>query len=77
MTTIHDAYKAYELADAAWMMALREAFPGLRHYGDLRYSPKAHGVPGSALAAAHDARMKANLVWLELIDESRKDSVSA
>lgn len=56
--TEHELYRAAVAADAAWSAAIKAAFPRERA-GDVRYTAKAHGEPGSPLRAAYDARTAA------------------
>lgn len=65
--TIHELYAAFGASDDAWMTELRRAFPGLKHYGDLRYTKAAEGEPGTALRAAYDAFRAAGHAWREAL----------
>lgn len=47
------AYVAYCAADEAWGEAIEREFPG-EHPGDVRYTDRAHGVPGSELRRLYD-----------------------
>lgn len=51
---LDDLHRAWSNADDKWMHELERAFPR-RWPGDLRYTPKARGLPGTPLRAAYEA----------------------
>ena len=56
------AYEAHAGADEAWMDEIRRAFP--REWaGDVRYTLRAHGEPGTPLAAAYARYRETREVW--------------
>lgn len=56
------AYAAHLAADNAWMDEIRRAFP--REWaGDVRYTPRAHGDPGTPLAAAYAEYLRTRAEW--------------
>lgn len=60
--TRQEAYDAHLAADHAWMMEIRRAFPK-EWAGDVRYTPRAHGLPGTPLAAAYIRYLETRAVW--------------
>ena len=57
-----DAYAAHLAADEAWMDEIRRAFP--REWaGDVRYTSRAHGEPGTPLAAAYARYLATREAW--------------
>lgn len=60
--TLQEAYDAHLAADHAWMMEIRRAFPK-EWPGDVRYTPRAHGLPGSPLAAAYLRYVETRTAW--------------
>jgi hypothetical protein len=61
MTTKHDAYAAFVLADDIWQIALECRF-GVAA-SDVRYIPAGKGEPGSDLRKAYEARESARIEW--------------
>ncbi|MCO5730101.1 hypothetical protein [Rhizobium sp. SSA_523] len=56
------AYADHLAADEAWMDEIRRAFP--REWaGDVRYTPRAHGEPGTLLAAAYERYLATRAEW--------------
>lgn len=47
-----ETYRRAVMADEAWMREIRRAFPNERA-GDVRYTPKAKGKPGTTLRKAY------------------------
>lgn len=70
MSIVHDLNNAAVATDAAWMRAIREAFPNKRA-GDVRYTIVGKGEPGTALRAAFDAHAAANEAWRAAITAER------
>ena len=57
-----EAYDAHLAADKAWMDEIRRAFP--REWaGDVRYTHRAHGEPGTPLAAAYARYRETRVAW--------------
>lgn len=56
------AYAAHLDADEAWMDEIRRAYPH-EWAGDVRYTPRAHGEPGTALAAAYERYRSTRAAW--------------
>lgn len=60
------AYAAHLEADEAWMDEIRRTFP--REYaGDVRYTWRAHGEPGTPLAAAHALYLSTRAAWEQFL----------
>lgn len=53
MNTAETLYRAWVAADDAWSRELTAAFGSSA--GDVRYSGRGRGLPGSALRTTHDA----------------------
>jgi len=51
---LHDLYRKALATDDAWMAEIKRAFPSERA-GDVRYTEKGHGEPGTLLADAYAA----------------------
>lgn len=51
-------YHAWGAADDAWGRAIKQAYPK-QWPGDVRYTERGKGAPGSALRAAYDAHQVA------------------
>jgi hypothetical protein len=56
-----EAMKAFIAADDAWSAELTRQFG--KQACEARYRPQGRGVPGSTLAAAHDAREACRAEW--------------
>jgi hypothetical protein len=54
----HGPYRAAISADEAWGAELRRLFG--KRAGDVRYTPKGAGAPGSELRRLHDAKVAAD-----------------
>lgn len=60
--TFDDAYAAAIAADESWMAEIRRAYP--REWaGDVRYTDRAHGEPGTPLRAAYEAYESARITF--------------
>lgn len=56
------AYAAHLDADEAWMDEIRRTYP--REWaGDVRYTARAHGAPGTPLAAAYERYLATRAEW--------------
>lgn len=54
-------HQAFCAADDAWSLELRKAFG--KQAGDVRYTARGKGDPGSVLRAAYDAREAARVAY--------------
>lgn len=61
-----DLYRAALAAEDAWMGELRRVV-GRGHLGDIRYTDRAKGDPGSALRVLHDASTAATDAWIRFL----------
>jgi len=52
---------AFQVADDAWSLELQKAFG--KRAGDVRYTPRGKGEPGTALRTAYDAREAARIAY--------------
>lgn len=68
MTTVQ-AYNIALAADAAWSAELRKAFG--KHAGDVRYTSRGEGSPGTPLNNAYLVFRRTNDAWLAKTKESR------
>lgn len=60
--TFEADYNAHLAADEAWMLEVQRAFP--REWaGDVRYTPRAHGEPGTPLADAYAEYLRTRALW--------------
>lgn len=62
--TKREAYKAWAAADDAWHALLKAQFG--RDAGDVRYTARGRGEPGTALRAAHDEFKRTQDVYYSL-----------
>jgi hypothetical protein len=62
ITPMAAAYAAHLAADEEWMDEIRRTFP--REWaGDVRYTPRAHGEPGTALRGAYERYLSTREAW--------------
>lgn len=65
------AYAAHLDADEKWMDEITRAFP--REWsGDVRYTPRAHGEPGTPLATAYEAYLATRTAWEQHLPERER-----
>lgn len=64
--TFNEAYDAHATADKAWMDQIRRAYPH-EWAGDVRYTDRAHGAPGTPLRAAYDEYMRTRAVFEQFL----------
>jgi hypothetical protein len=68
-----DAYAAHLTADELWMAEIRATFP--REWaGDVRYTPRAHGEPGTPLADAYALYLETRTVWERFLPERERSA---
>ena len=65
MNPIHAAYYAFQAADDAWSAELQKQFG--RNAGDIRYTPRGRGEPGSKLAELHAEFHRTQAEWTAAI----------
>ncbi|WP_298623872.1 hypothetical protein, partial [uncultured Zoogloea sp.] len=65
MTAYDDALDT----DARWMTEIKRAFPRERA-GDVRYTERAHGEPGTALRRAYDAYVAARDALMDVLERA-------
>lgn len=56
-----EEHKAFQIADEAWSALLRKEFG--KQAGDVRYTTRGKGEPGTILRAAYDTRDAARIVY--------------
>ena len=69
MNPIHAAYYAAQAADDAWSAELQKQFG--RNAGDMRYTPRGRGEPGSKLAELHAEFRRTSDLWHAAIVAAR------
>lgn len=62
MSEFELAYNAHLAADQAWMDEILLAHP--REWaGDVRHTPRAHGLPDTPLRAAYNEFLRTRAIW--------------
>lgn len=65
------AYAAHLNADEAWMDEIRRTYP--REWaGDVRYTSRAHGEPGTPLAAAYERYLSTRAAWERFLPDRER-----
>ena len=67
------AYADHLDADEAWMDEIRRTFTG-EWAGDVRYTSRAHGEPGTSLAAAYERYLSTRAAWEGFLPENERSA---